>query len=589
MTEPPSSSATTADSAERDAADDVGLPLAERPPSEAEPSSIETAKARHQFLPRERERPARLVDHVPWILTGCGALSLTGAMLLALNEPTPMGAPAAGTPLPRTTVASDVTERGGDRGVGIDHAAIGAALDDVAQQATAAGGRVRALEERAMRAERVVRLRLLQKQIALARDARRSAGQTGAALKGPFPPDELGPLDALELSKQRWLVTREGELVAPASASPLPVQPSSIASATRDEDVASLPASIDGAAVVLERLCVPFEPWCLVDVRDATPAPIEPAVDVRSLRAALAAPHGFASGAAPSTTPATSRSTSTSTSSPPTEPEPRRPLVGILLALIGVGGVLGVAWYLRRLGSDLVALASTLRAGWRSQGRVERRDGAGPATLPELASLQQAFEERIDDLERVGAQEVSAEWRRERLSAVVSTLEAARRQGGVKRLTSDDRDDALLARVIVALNALLETLDARHRRVAMAITEVEGTLRLVTPLSQRLLRLARVDGLPSAAVDELTSLGSSLGQRARRPQVIPPLMQDLAPLVSPTSSVVDIAAAVAPLGDDGARLAARQLEGVAREGSTPPSTTSGAISTDESTPPPDRP
>jgi hypothetical protein len=123
----------------------------------------------------------------------------------------------------------------------------------------------------------------------------------------------------------------------------------------------------------------------------------------------------------------------------------------------------------------------------------------------------------------------------------------------------------------------------------MAITEVEGTLRLVTPLSQRLLRLARVDGLPSAAVDELTSLGSSLGQRARRPQVLPPLMQDLAPLVSPTSSVVDVAAAVAPLGDDGARLAARQLESVAREGSSPPSTTSGAISADESTPRPDRP
>jgi hypothetical protein len=577
MSAPPSASATPADHAERDALKDVAAPLADVHPSEAQPSSTAPADADRSLRPRPRDRPARLVDHVPWILTGCGALSLTGALVLADGGPAPMSGAPAGTPVTTTSVAAFVDERD----VGGEHAALSAAIDDVARQSAAAGGRARALEERAMRAERVVRLRHLQKRIALARDARRSAGQSGAALKGPFPLDELGPLDALELSKRRWLVTREGDLIAPAAAAPVPS--SSIASATRDEDAVAMPASVDGAAVMLERLCVPFEPWCLVDVVDATPAPIEPAVDVNALRTALATARVVSTSVSSSTAP------STLGASPPGSSANGRAALGLLLALVGAGGAIGVAWYLRRLGSELIALASNLRAGWRGQGRLERRDGAAPATLPELVGLQQAFDELVDEGERMSSQEVSAEWRRERLHAVISTLESARRQGGVTRLMSDDRDDASLARVIVALNALLETLDARHRRIAMAITEVEGTLRLVTPLSQRLLRLARVDGLPSAAVDELTSLGSSLGQRARRPQVLPPLMQDLAPLVSPTSSVVDVAAAVAPLGDDGARLAARQLESVAREGSSPPSTTSGAISADESTPRPDRP
>jgi hypothetical protein len=579
MSAPPSASATPADHAAHDALKDVEAPLADVHPSEAQPSSTEPASADRSLRPRPRDRHARLVDHVPWILTGCGALSLTGALVLADGGSAPMSGAPASTPVTTRSFAAFVDERD----VGGQHAALSAALDDVAQQSAAAGGRARALEERAMRAERVVRLRHLQKRIALARDARRSAGQSGAALKGPFPLEELGPLDALELSKRRWLVTREGELIAPAVAAPLPVPPSSIASATRDEDVVAMPASVDGAAVMLERLCVPFEPWCLIDVVDATPAPIEPAVDVSALRTALATARVVATSVSSSTAP------STLGASPPGSSAPGRAALGLLLALVGAGGAIGVAWYLRRLGSELIALASNLRAGWRSQGRLERRSGAAPATLPELVGLQQAFDELVDEGERMSSQEVSAEWRRERLHAVISTLESARRQGGVTRLISDDRDDASLARLIVALNALLETLDARHRRIAMAITEVDGTLRLVTPLSQRLLRLARVDGLPSAAVDELTSLGSSLGQRARRPQVLPPLMQDLAPLVSPTSSVVDVAAAVAPLGDDGARLAARQLESVAREGSSPPSTTSGAISADESTPRPDRP
>lgn len=204
--------------------------------------------------------------------------------------------------------------------------------------------------------------------------------------------------------------------------------------------------------------------------------------------------------------------------------------------------------------------------------------------------LTAACDEVADELAGLAIEKDGAEWRRQRLNAAVATLEEARRHGGVARLEVDDRDDATTARVVLALNALLETLDARHRRIAMAMAEIDGTLRIVTPLSQRLLRLARVEGLPSNAIDELTSLGTSLGQRARRPQVMPALMTDLAPLVPPTTSVVDVAVAVAPLGEDGARLAARQLEVVAREGSQPPAAAGGtAILTNESSPPPDRP
>jgi hypothetical protein len=99
----------------------------------------------------------------------------------------------------------------------------------------------------------------------------------------------------------------------------------------------------------------------------------------------------------------------------------------------------------------------------------------------------------------------------------------------------------------------------------MVVTDAESVMRLTTALSQRLLRLARLDGLPPQAAEEFTSLGTSLGQWAGRLQVLPGLLEDLAPLAPPTSSIIDIAAATLPLGNDGIRLAARQLEGGTRE------------------------
>jgi hypothetical protein len=83
-------------------------------------------------------------------------------------------------------------------------------------------------------------------------------------------------------------------------------------------------------------------------------------------------------------------------------------------------------------------------------------------------------------------------------------------------LPGDDGNSAL-TRVVVSANQLLDVLDQRglrlwshaqragHKKVAV----------LVAQLAQRLLRLARVPGLPPALVDELTSLGQAVGARAR--------------------------------------------------------------------------
>jgi hypothetical protein len=431
---------------------------------------------------------------------------------------------------------------------GPDLVALGAAIDAVAQQAADAGKRIDALAERAARAERVARLRAAQKHIARARDARRAAGQSGAALKGPFPVSELGDLADLELSETRWLITRDGVVVAPTAMTGR-VSPARLATAGRDEDPATIAATLDNEAVLLLRQCVPFEPWCLVDIVPASPPPPPPAVDVGPLRALLSA------GAAPSapSLAATPAHPAPATSRPSSAP----PWPLFALGGAGLGLAVVIAARLRRLGSNLLGVAWRLRAGL----------GGRPATAPpsatgELAALDAAVDEACGAVERLASVEADNAWRRARLEAAVDALQQAHHHGGVGRLDVDDRDDAATARVVAAVNGLLETLDARHRRIAMAMAEIDGTLRLVTPLSQRLLRLARLEGLPGQVADELASLGTSLGQRARRPQVLPGLLADLAPLAPPTASIVDVAAAVEPLGDEGARLAARQLEGV---------------------------
>jgi hypothetical protein len=530
--------------------------------------------------PRPRTRRASIADMLPVILVSSGALSIVGLVLLAVGVST--STPSLREDGAGLEPAADDARAARPR---TDEAALATALDDLDRQAVAAGAQLRALTLRAERAERVVRVRQLQKRIALARDARRNAGQTGPALKGPFPLEELGPLDDLQLSTRRWLITRDGAVVAPAG-EPAPWKAGVVESLTRDEDLASIPARLHDEPVVFERMCVPFEPWCLIDVVGATPAPEEPAVNLAAIRTALTVPDETRSASA--STPPT-KFASSSSSSPSSSSSTAR-MAGLLAGLVGAAGALGAAWYLRRLGSDITSLALSLRSGWRARRRHPKNPHVAARGMRELAMLTAACDEVADELAGLAIEKDGAEWRRQRLNAAVATLEEARRHGGGARLEVDDRDDATTARVVLALNALLETLDARHRRIAMAMAEIDGTLRIVTPLSQRLLRLARVEGLPSNAIDELTSLGTSLGQRARRPQVMPALMTDLAPLVPATTSVVDVAVAVAPLGEDGARLAARQLEVVAREGSQPPAAAGGtAILTNESSPPPDRP
>jgi len=542
------------------AADDA--PTASEPTGTAgattEPSTTtaaEPASAPPVRLQRERaDRAPSLGGALALGVVGAAALPFAALVVLAVQGASTTSA-ASSVAAPAATPASATTAPAPG---GPDPAALAAAIDAVEREARSAGEVTRKIVERAERAERGARVRATQKLIARARDARRAAGQSGPALKGPFPVAELGDLVDLELSPRRWLITRDGAVVAPVGVdSPAP---SALATAGRDEDIASIPATVGGVASTLLRHCVPFEPWCLIDVAPVTPPPPAPAVDVTPLRALLAA------GAAVATT----TTTTTTTPTTPTEPPPAAPTAPAagprpwpLLALGAIGLLLAVvvAARVRQLGTLLRGVTWRLRAGLAGRATPS----ATPAAFAELGALEAAIDEAFAAIARLSAVDEDQTRRRGRLEAAVTALQEARSHGGVPRLDADDADDAATARVVAAVNALLDTLDARHRRIAMAVTDAEGTLRLVTPLSQRLLRLARLDGLPPQAAEELNSLGTSLGQRARRPQVLPGLLQDLAPLAPPTASIVDVAAAVEPLGDEGARLAARQLEGVARD------------------------
>jgi hypothetical protein len=547
------------------APDDVaGAPTApSTPPDDAAtasaPAPSPPAPPSTPLLPRERaERGPGLGGALAVGVIVAAALPCAALVWLVARGPASSPTPAMTTSIaPVATTPTTATTTGAP-----DPVALTAALAAVEREALAAGTATRALAERAERAERGARVRATQKLIARARDARRAAGQSGPALKGPFPVAELGDLGELELSSRRWLITRDGAIVAPTDAAG-PRPPAPLATTGREEDLASIPATVDGTAATLLRHCVPFEPWCLVDVVPATPPPVTPAVDLAALRALLTA--SPAASAPPSPPPPT---TTTTTPSPAptatmTTGAPTSGPTWPLLALAGIGLVVAVAVAsrLRQLGSLLRAVAWRLRSGLHGRGAAP----VGPPALGELAVLEAAVDEAHAAVARLATVDDESARRRTRLEAVGTALQEARTRGGVSRIDADDADDAATARVVAAVNALLETLDARHRRIAMAATEGEGTLRLVTPLSQRLLRLARLEGLPPQAADELTSLGTSLGQRARRPQVLPGLLEDLGPLAPPTSSIVDIAAAVEPLGDEGARLAARQLEGLGRD------------------------
>lgn len=391
----------------------------------------------------------------------------------------------------------------------------------------------RALEHRAVVAERGERLRQLGRIVARARDVRRAAGLVGPELRGPFPRNELTDLDVLGLGADRWLLQRDGAIVVgPAGAA----VPPALATTGRDEDPLEL--AVDD--VTLVRRCLPNEGYCIVDVVRATAPP--PVVDVAPIAAALATSTPAVNVAAADST-STSSTPTTSTTSTASTPW-WAIVVAVIVAVVGVVSA-------RQLWS--VSTALRLRA-WRlrSPGATT---STSPTTLAELRELDAA----IDDLQRrfaADGDDVRARHRRERVQELASTLDDARVRGGVPRVDGDDDDDAALAGLVFSVNALLDTLDARATRLKLVLDEVDPALKVLTPLAQRLLRLARIPELPTQIADELTSLGTAVGQRARKTSTaLPTIVDDVARFVPASSDVVSRAAALRDLpGDDALRL-----------------------------------
>jgi len=448
----------------------------------------------------------------------------------------------------------------------IDLGELKSAVDDLDGRLRAATVTHAALTARAEAAERGHRLQAIQRQVARARDARRAAGQAGPALRGPFPVNELGDLAAVGLGNDRWLIGRDGTILAPPGRqAPVP-----LGTTGRDEDAASFTATVDGVAVTLLRHCVPLEPYCLIDVVDGVDGvaaaagadPRPPAmVDTGRLAQALAA------------VDATLQATAAVTATPPPEaaaaaaPTSSRPPAWLALLVAGVGLALGAGVARRLLGLSSAVKRST----WRLQAGLAGRApvaGAGPATgfsppprspvgADELSALEGAIDDVMGTLDGYSVQQLGRQHQRARLESAVAALAQARDRGGVARLSAEDDDDAITARLMLAVDQLLDALDERARRFTLGLNEVDGIGRLLSPLAQRLLRVARLPDLPQTAADELTSLGNALGQRARKAHALAALLEELSRLQPGGRDAITEAAALRTLPHiDAIRLAA---------------------------------
>ncbi len=439
-----------------------------------------------------------------------------------------------------------------------DHAAAKAALDVVSGRIDAANAAWTALSVRAVNAERGDRLRVVSRLIAKARDARRAAGQTGAELRGPFPANELGDLSALGLGDDRWLIARDGAAIAPAGVS----VPAGLATTGRDEEFLEL--AVDGATLV--RRCVANESYCVVDVdRGAVAAPI---VDLTVVRAALSdglvAPSIVAAASPTSVPPRSAPARSTS------------PLL-LLAAVLSIAGGAYVAWKLSLLSTSL------RRRGWRLRGALSgRATDADVAAVAEVRELDAAIDDAVASLGDHVSQASLQHHRRERVLAAAAALDDARDRGGVPRLAAHDDDDANIATLTFSVNALLDVLDARATRFKMAVDDVDGAMKVLTPLAQRLLRLARLPELPSQAADELTSLGTAVGQRARRGGALPTVVDEAARLAPASGDLMGRADAMRPLpADEALRLGVAAQRGATNSDNSEPN----AIAESPSTPP----
>jgi hypothetical protein len=291
---------------------------------------------------------------------------------------------------------------------------------------------------------------------------------------------------------------------------------------------------------------VPLEPYCLVDVVAAGPAG-PPVIDTGRLAMAVADLEATVQAKAVPANAATVKAAPSSS---------RTPLPWVLLMVAGLGAAVsvGVARRLLRLSSDVK------RSTWRLQAALAGRARAAPAGLTaELTALETAIDEVIATIESHGAHQAERLHQRARLEGAVVVLGQARERGGVERLLPDAADDAVTARLALAVDQLLDALDERARRFKLGIEEVDGTGRLLSPLAQRLLRVARLPDVPQTAADELTSLGNAIGQRSRKANALGSLMEELSRLQPGSRDAITDAAALRPLPHtDAIRLAAAE-------------------------------
>lgn len=523
ITDPPVRGETAAVEATADGA--VDAPVA---------SPAVTGETIAPALARERRQSGPALGRGLAAAAVVAAMLPSGALLWTLLS-NPASPAADGPSQPVSAPASSAS-------AAADLVELKAAVDDLSVQARAAADTVASLTARTDAADRGERLRVIQRQVAKARDARRAAGQTGPALRGPFPVDELGDVSAVGLGDRRWLIGRDGSVLAPAGRTP----PVALATTGRDEDAASFAAAVDGVPVTLLRHCVPLEPYCLVDVVAAGPAG-PPTIDTGRLAAAVvgleAAVQAKAVPADTAPVPAT-----------PSSSQPPPPWLLVLFAGLGVAVSVGVARRLLRLSSDVK------RSTWRLQaGLAGRAPGAPLGLAAELTALEAAIDDVVATIEAHGTHDAGRQHQRARLEGAVVALGQARDRGGVERLSPDASDDAVTARLALAVDQLLDTLDERARRFKLGIDEVDGTGRLLSPLAQRLLRVARLPDVPQTAADELTSLGNALGQRSRKANALGSLMEELSRLQPGSRDAITDAAALRTLPHtDAIRLAAAE-------------------------------
>jgi hypothetical protein len=471
----------------------------------------------------------------PSLAGGLPALTLLAAALptaallwtLSTSPQTPVTMVTASQTNPTTSAPSPTTAAA----ISDARAAVDALKsEDLAAAIALADAVVRATE-----AERGERIRLLQRSVATARDARRVAGQAGPALRGPFPVSELGDLAPLSLSTSRWLVGRDGRVLLPANTTgPEGVD---LAAPGRDEAAAVIDAVVDGVPRKLIRRCVPFEAYCIVDVEGPATAPPN-RLSFATLEAALSAAATTTTTAAATPKTPSAATTTTTTASPPL-------WALAALCVVGLGAAVVVVRRLRGLSAVLRVLTFKLRGG------AAAKIASPPLAVAELAALNAAIDAIQTAAGDGAADDEARAWRRQRLLALAQLLRQAMERGGAPRVPADERDDIAVARAIDAANAICDTADARARRMKLGLDEVASTRALLAPLAQRLLRLSRVPDLPAAAVDELASLGSAIGARARRPTVLPALLDEVARLVPAGVDIMSTAEAVSPL-DDGA-------------------------------------